>query len=45
MWRLGEFLVGQCVYTDQEILFVGAIAAKIQDIYIDGKKVSGFRKC
>jgi DEP domain-containing protein 5 len=39
MWRLGEYLVGQCVYTDQEILFIGAIAAKIQNIYIDGKKV------
>jgi hypothetical protein len=42
MWRLGEHLVGQCVFTDQEILFIGTIAAKIQNIYIDGKKVLGF---
>jgi hypothetical protein len=41
MWRLGEHLVGQCVYTNQEILFIGAIAAKIQNIYINGKKVRG----
>ncbi|KAJ7766620.1 hypothetical protein B0H16DRAFT_1309369 [Mycena metata] len=40
MWRLGENLVGQCVYTDQEVAFVGGIAAKIQTIYVDGKKVS-----
>jgi hypothetical protein len=39
MWRLGEYLVGQCVYTNQEVLFIGTIAAKIQNIYIDGKKV------
>ncbi|KAJ7154183.1 hypothetical protein C8R46DRAFT_1297935 [Mycena filopes] len=40
MWRLGENLVGQCVYTDQDVAFVGGIAAKIQTIYVDGKKVS-----
>lgn len=40
MWRLGEDLVGQCVYTHQEILFIGGIAAKISDIYIKGKRVS-----
>ncbi|KAJ7481036.1 hypothetical protein B0H11DRAFT_1230530 [Mycena galericulata] len=40
MWRLGEHLVGQCVYTDQDVAFVGGIAAKIQTIYVDGKKVS-----
>ncbi|KAF8205494.1 hypothetical protein K438DRAFT_1963936 [Mycena galopus ATCC 62051] len=39
MWRLGEYLVGQCVYTDQDVAFVG-IAAKIQTIYVDGEKVS-----
>ncbi|KAK7038281.1 DEP domain-containing protein [Favolaschia claudopus] len=39
MWRLGEQLVGQCVYTDQEVAFVGGIAAKIQTIYVGGKKV------
>lgn len=39
MWRLGEHLVGQCVYTDQDVAFVGGIAAKIQTIYVDGKKV------
>ncbi|KAJ7264861.1 hypothetical protein B0H12DRAFT_1101149 [Mycena haematopus] len=40
MWRLGEYLVGQCVYTDQDVAFVGGIAAKIQTIYVDGKKVA-----
>ncbi|KDQ61245.1 hypothetical protein JAAARDRAFT_204979 [Jaapia argillacea MUCL 33604] len=40
MWRLGKQLVGQCVYVDQEIMFLGAVAARIQNIYIDGKKVS-----
>ncbi|KAF5368784.1 hypothetical protein D9615_010396 [Tricholomella constricta] len=40
MWRLGKDLVGQCIYTDQQITFVGNIAAKIQNIYIDGKPVS-----
>ncbi|KAJ6526232.1 hypothetical protein DFH09DRAFT_1328576 [Mycena vulgaris] len=40
MWRLGEHLVGQCVYTDQDVAFVGGIAAKIQTIYVGGKKVS-----
>ncbi|KAF9008542.1 hypothetical protein BDZ89DRAFT_1078965 [Hymenopellis radicata] len=39
MWRLGEHLVGQCVYTDQEVNFIGSIAAKIQNIYIGGRKV------
>lgn len=40
MWRLGKDLVGQCIYTDQHITFVGSIAAKIQNIYIGGKPVS-----
>ncbi|KAJ7069707.1 hypothetical protein C8F01DRAFT_1245893 [Mycena amicta] len=40
MWRLGEHLVGQCVYTGQDVAFVGGMAAKIQTIYVDGKKVS-----
>ncbi|KAJ7841775.1 hypothetical protein B0H13DRAFT_2286872 [Mycena leptocephala] len=40
MWRLGEHLVGQCVYIDQDVAFVGGIAAKIQTIYVGGKKVS-----
>lgn len=40
MWRLGEQLVGQCIYADQEISFIGGIAAKISNIYIDGQKVS-----
>jgi hypothetical protein len=39
MWRLGEDLVGRCVYTGQDITFVGNIAAKIQNVYIEGKKV------
>ncbi|KAG6860105.1 hypothetical protein C0995_015716 [Termitomyces sp. Mi166 len=40
MWRLGKDLVGQCVYTDQQITFVGSVAAKIQNTYIGGKSVS-----
>ncbi|KAH9479659.1 Vacuolar membrane-associated protein IML1 [Psilocybe cubensis] len=40
MWRLGKHLSGQCIYTDQEISFIGGIAAKIQNIYISGQKVS-----
>lgn len=39
MWRLGQHLVGQCVYLDQDISFIGVIAAKISSIYIGGKKV------
>ncbi|KIL67100.1 hypothetical protein M378DRAFT_74252 [Amanita muscaria Koide BX008] len=40
MWRLSQHLVDQCIYTNEEISFIGAIAAKISAIYIDGKKVS-----
>lgn len=39
MWRLGEHLVGQCVYTDQEVTFVGNLVAKIKNVYIGGEKV------
>jgi len=39
MWRLGEQLVGQCVYKDQEVSFVGTVTAKLQSIYVGGKKV------
>ncbi|KAI6166822.1 hypothetical protein EDD17DRAFT_1095190 [Pisolithus thermaeus] len=40
MWRLGEHLVGQCVFVEQEISFIGVIAAKVQNIYVNGNKVS-----
>ncbi|KAG6831161.1 hypothetical protein H0H87_005986 [Tephrocybe sp. NHM501043] len=40
MWRLGKDLVGQCIYIDQQIAFVGNIGAKISNIYIGGKSVS-----
>ncbi|TFK30294.1 hypothetical protein FA15DRAFT_726373 [Coprinopsis marcescibilis] len=40
MWRLGEYITGQCVYVNQEVTFLGGIAAKIQGIYIGGKPVS-----
>ncbi|KAI6036401.1 hypothetical protein BKA83DRAFT_4162318 [Pisolithus microcarpus] len=40
MWRLGEHLVGQCVFVEQEISFIGVIAAKVQNIYVNGKQVS-----
>ena len=39
MWRLGEHLVGQCIHVGQEVQFVGATAAKIQNIYMNGMKV------
>ncbi|KAJ3568302.1 hypothetical protein NP233_g5802 [Leucocoprinus birnbaumii] len=39
MWRLGEQLVGQCVFTNQTVSFVGMVVAKIQNIYVKGKKV------
>ncbi|KAF8136665.1 hypothetical protein EV363DRAFT_1545071 [Boletus edulis] len=40
MWRLGKHLPGRCVFVDQEIAFIGVIAAKVQNIYIKGKQVS-----
>ena len=39
MWRLGKHLVGQCVFVDQDISFIGVIAAKVQSIYVKGKQV------
>ncbi|ESK89207.1 vacuolar membrane-associated protein iml1 [Moniliophthora roreri MCA 2997] len=39
MWRLGKHLVNQCVYTGQELSFIGTITAKIQDILVGGDKV------
>jgi hypothetical protein len=45
MWRLGEHLVKQCVYMNQDITFIGSIAAKIQSIYINGNKASPFIHC
>jgi len=40
MWRLVKHLVGQCVFVEQEISFIGVISAKIQSVYIKGRKVS-----
>jgi len=39
MWRLGQQLVGKCVYVDQDILFIGVIAAKVTAIYVGGHRV------
>lgn len=39
MWRLGKYLVDQCIYKDQEVLFIGNIAAKVQNIFVNGKMV------
>jgi len=39
MWRMGKFLAGQCIYTDQEVSFIGGIAAKIHSIYVGGQRV------
>ncbi len=40
MWRLGRDLVGQCLYVEQQVSFIGVIAAKVQTLYIDGQKVN-----
>ena len=40
MWRLGQYLVGQCVFLDQDVSFIGAAVVKVHAIYIGGKKVS-----
>jgi DEP domain-containing protein 5 len=39
MWRLTEHLEGSCVHVGQEVTFIGAIAAKVMSIYVDGKSV------
>ncbi|EMD37992.1 hypothetical protein CERSUDRAFT_93517 [Gelatoporia subvermispora B] len=39
MWRLERHLVGQCVWLEQEISFIGVIGARVQAIFIDGKEV------
>ena len=41
MWRLGQYLVGQCVFVDQEIPFIGAAVVKVHAVYVAGKKVRG----
>lgn len=40
MWRMDQHLVGQCVYVDQEISFIGVVSARVHSIYIGGKSVS-----
>ncbi|KAI0273508.1 hypothetical protein BC834DRAFT_854125 [Gloeopeniophorella convolvens] len=40
MWRLSEQLAGHCVHMDQEITFIGSVAAKVDSIYVKGQKVS-----
>lgn len=39
MWRLGQYLAGKCVYVDQDISFIGVIAAKVTAIYVGGHRV------
>jgi len=39
MWRLGQHLVGKCVYVDQDISFMGVIAAKVTAIHVGGHRV------
>ena len=39
MWRLGQYLVGKCVYVDQDISFIGVIAAKVTAVYVGGHRV------
>lgn len=39
MWRMNQHLVGQCVYMNQEISFIGVVSAKVHAIYIAGKQV------
>ncbi|KAI0351532.1 hypothetical protein OH77DRAFT_1429604 [Trametes cingulata] len=41
MWRLGRDQVGQCLYVDQQVSFIGGvIAARVHELYVGGKKVS-----
>ncbi|EJD02181.1 uncharacterized protein FOMMEDRAFT_20964 [Fomitiporia mediterranea MF3/22] len=40
MWRLGKQLQDRCVHRGQEIYFVGSPTGKIQNVYINGRKVS-----
>ena len=40
MWRLGRALVGRCLYVEEQVSFIGVIAAKVQALYIGGKKVA-----
>lgn len=39
MWRLGKHLVDQCIFVDQDISFIGVIAAKVQGVYVKGQQV------
>ncbi|KAF3938099.1 hypothetical protein ABW19_dt0206972 [Dactylella cylindrospora] len=40
MWRLAaNELAGNCIYTSRKIIFVGAIKAQVQGIWIRGQKV------
>ncbi|THU87258.1 hypothetical protein K435DRAFT_821688 [Dendrothele bispora CBS 962.96] len=39
MWRLNKHLVDQCIYTDQEVSFIGSIVANIHCIYVGEQKV------
>ena len=32
MWRLERHLVGQCLYLEQDISFIGVIAAKVNAV-------------
>jgi DEP domain-containing protein 5 len=45
MWRLGEQLQDQCVHIDQEIPFIGSIAARVSAVYVSGQKVSYMQSC
>ncbi|KAI0062362.1 hypothetical protein BV25DRAFT_1916260 [Artomyces pyxidatus] len=40
MWRLAEQLAGQCLHVDQEVSFIGSVAAKVDAIYVGGQKAS-----
>ena len=40
MWRMGQHLVGQCVFVDQDLFFIGVVTARVNAVYIGGKKVS-----
>ncbi|KAF8582674.1 hypothetical protein K439DRAFT_1413077 [Ramaria rubella] len=40
MWRIGQTLQDQCVYSGQEIQFLGSVAGIIRNIYIRGAKVA-----
>jgi SEA/GATOR complex protein SEA1/DEPDC5 len=41
MWRITRMLQDQCIYSGQEVDFLGSVAGTIGNIYTRGVKVNG----